>query len=1218
MTQRATIRVLLVEDNPGDARLVEILLSEADSPSSFEVTQVGRLDEALECLNQQDFDVVLLDLLLPDSGGLKTVDRVRTVAPGAPVVVLSGQADENVALQALQSGAQDYLIKGQGDGDLIARTIRYSIERQRTEETLRRSEERFRLLVDGVQDYAIFMLDPHGRVATWNDGAQHITGYEAQEIIGEHFSRFYTEEDISQGKPEFELEVAAAEGRYEEEGLRVRKDGSRFWASTVITALRDEAANLRGFSKVTRDITERKRAEEALRRSLKELADMKFAIDESAIVATTDQRGTITYVNEKFCEISKYSREELLGQDHRIINSGYHEKSFIRNLWRTVAQGKVWRGELRNQAKDGSIYWVDTTIVPFLNEAGKPYQYVAIRYDVTERKNAEEALRRSERSLAVAQRIANIGNFDYDVARDEAYWSEELYRIFGYAPEHFVPRYKTFLSRVHPDDRDFLRRAVREALRGGGSKIIQYRIVRSDGEVRYVESQYEVNRDGERPLGIIGTVQDITARRKAELMLREAEAKYRALVEQMPAVTYMDAIDSASTNLYTSPQIEEMLGFAPQEWMADPELFAKRLHPDDRERVLAEHLRTNETGEPFRMEYRLIARDGRVVWVRDEAVVVRDEAGRPQFWQGVMLDVTERKQAEEALRQNEERFRSLVQNASDVITILDEDGTILYDSPAIERVLGYEPGERVGKPASKYFHPEDVEQVKRSFARALEQIGVRPPLEFRIRHKNGSWRYVEVTRTNLLDDPAVRGVVSNSRDVTERKRLEEQLHHQAFHDHLTGLANRALFMDRLGHALTRLSRRDASVAVLFLDLDNFKVINDSLGHEYGDQLLVAVGERLRGLLRSEDTVARLGGDEFTVLLEDVSSSTQATRVAERITEAFRLPFSLEGQELFVTASVGIALSATGSQRPQEILRDADVAMYQAKTMGKARYAVFEPSMNAGARARLELENDLRRAIEAGEFRVFYQPKVVLGSGRIAGVEALVRWEHPSRGLVSPHEFIPVAEETGLIIPIGTWILGEACRQACRWQEQYPSASPLLMNVNLSARQFRQLDLVEEVARVLRETGLNPSSLELEMTESVMLDDVNTTGETLRQLKDLGVRIALDDFGTGYSSLSYLTRVPVDTLKIDRSFVGRLGHEVEATAIVQTIITLAKELGMEVVAEGVERVEQLAQLREMECDLAQGYYFARPLSRKSMPELLAGGAQPRASYLLKTD
>jgi PAS domain S-box-containing protein len=389
MTQVATVRVLLVEDNPGDARLVEILLSESDSSADFELTHAERFAEALERLEETTFEVILLDLSLPDSSGLETVSRMRAAAPRTPMVVLSGQDDEEVALRAVQQGAQDYLIKGQGDGNLMARTIRYAIERQRSEEELRQSEERFRLLVEGVEDYAIFMLDPAGRVVSWNEGAERIQGYRVWEVIGEHFSVFYTQEDVERGLPEEELRVAAVEGRYKKEGLRVRKDGSRFWADVTIAALTDEAGNLRGFSQVTRDITAYKEAEEALHSSLRELADLKAALDESAIVAITDEHGKITYVNDKFCEISKYYREELLGQDHRILNSGYHSKEFIEDLWSTIARGDVWRGEIRNRARDGSPYWIDITIVPFLDERGKPDQYFAISNDITRYKEAE-------------------------------------------------------------------------------------------------------------------------------------------------------------------------------------------------------------------------------------------------------------------------------------------------------------------------------------------------------------------------------------------------------------------------------------------------------------------------------------------------------------------------------------------------------------------------------------------------------------------------------------------------------------------------------------------------------------------------------------------------------------------------------------------------------------------------------------------------------------
>ncbi|HEV2762710.1 MAG TPA: EAL domain-containing protein, partial [Pyrinomonadaceae bacterium] len=434
-----------------------------------------------------------------------------------------------------------------------------------------------------------------------------------------------------------------------------------------------------------------------------------------------------------------------------------------------------------------------------------------------------------------------------------------------------------------------------------------------------------------------------------------------------------------------------------------------------------------------------------------------------------------------------------------------------------------------------------------------------------------------------------------TREVAERKQIEEQLLHNAFHDGLTGLANRALFMDHLQLALGRARRHESyRFAVLFLDLDRFKVINDSLGHMAGDQLLVEIARRLEAVMRPGDTVSRLGGDEFAVLLDDLGGAGEAEEVAGRLQRELSASCDLGGHEVFTTVSTGIVLSSADYHRPEELLRDADTAMYRAKKLGKARHEVFEQAMHARAMNLLGLERDLRWAVERRELFLQYQPIVSLDTGALRGFEALVRWQHPERGLIPPAEFIPIAEETGLIIPIGRWVLGEACRQMSRWQQLSPAGGPLPMNVNLSGKQFTQPDLIDQIREVLRETGLDPRSLKLEITESVVMENIETATRTLEQLRALGVELGIDDFGTGYSSLSYLQRFPVGTLKIDRSFISRITESDGTAEIVRTIMKLAQTLGMDVVAEGVETEQQRARLRALECESGQGYYFSRPM------------------------
>ena len=445
-------------------------------------------------------------------------------------------------------------------------------------------------------------------------------------------------------------------------------------------------------------------------------------------------------------------------------------------------------------------------------------------------------------------------------------------------------------------------------------------------------------------------------------------------------------------------------------------------------------------------------------------------------------------------------------------------------------------------------------------------------------------------------------------NIAQRQQSEELLRHNAFHDGLTNLPNRALFMNRLGHALKRTKRhKDYLFAVLFLDLDRFKVVNDSLGHMVGDQLLVAIARCLESCLRPEDTVARLGGDEFAILLNNIKDVSDAIRVVQRIQEKLTLPFNLSGQEVFTSTSVGIALSTTDYNQPEELLRDADTAMYRAKALGKARYQVFNTAMHDNVVKLLQLENSLRWAVERQELRIHYQPIVSLLTGRITGFEALVRWQHPDRGLVFPDEFISVAEETGVIIPIGYWVLGEACRQTRAWQLQFPENS-LTISVNFSSKQFLQPDLIEQISQILQETGLDARSLKLEITESVIMENLESATAMLLQLRNLGVELHLDDFGTGYSSLNYLHRFPVNVLKVDRSFISRMGVIGEKAEIVRTIITLAHNLGIDVTAEGLETAEQLAQLRALQCTHGQGYFFFKPTDNEAAGALIAKGLQ----------
>jgi diguanylate cyclase (GGDEF)-like protein/PAS domain S-box-containing protein len=554
------------------------------------------------------------------------------------------------------------------------------------------------------------------------------------------------------------------------------------------------------------------------------------------------------------------------------------------------------------------------------------------------------------------------------------------------------------------------------------------------------------------------------------------------------------------------------------------------------------------------------------------------------------------------LRESEQRFRALVHHASDVFTVIGADAVIRYQSPAIEQVLGYPTGHIIGRSFLDLVELDDQDVARRLFEQARLRPGLPTVGEVRMRplgDGQAALRF-EMTATDLLDDPTVRGLVLNYSDITERAQYEERLTQQAFHDGLTGLPNRALFQDRLERALCH---RGKTVGLLFIDLDHFKVINDSLGHDAGDELLREVAQRLTGCMRDGDTLARLGGDEFTVMMPDIADAQTAEVVAKRIERQLRPPFELPGQSVFVTASIGIATGVALQDRSEALLRDADAAMYEAKAHGRAGHALFDTSMHTRAVTRLAIETDLRRAIDNDQLELHYQPIMWLEANQIVGVEALVRWRRPDGILVPPGDFIPVAEETELIHRIGRWVLHEACGQLTRWRADMPQAAGLSMSVNVSARQLRDASLIEDVESALRETGLDPFSLILELTESAMVESFEGALAILQKLKWMSVQLAMDDFGTGYSSLSSLSQLPLDILKIDQSFVARVDRDAGSRAIVYAIGSLANALGVRVIGEGIETAAQMSTLIELNCNHGQGFFLARPAPPQDLAAML---------------
>jgi diguanylate cyclase (GGDEF)-like protein/PAS domain S-box-containing protein len=927
-----------------------------------------------------------------------------------------------------------------------------------------------------------------------------------------------------------------------------------------------------------------------------ELDLAREAFDRTAVglaVATLD--GVFRQMNRAFCAIVGYERDELIGRPFSAITHPddlAHDEEILRAL-RSGADTST-TADKRYVRKDGSEVWVRRTTAVVRDAAGEPSYLVGAYVDLTEQHSKDRALHQAHAFLRAIVETSPIAIYTTDREGRVTFWNSAAERTFGFSAAQAMGRLPPFIP---PNRADEARALGARVLAGEVLDGLQLERVRADGCAIGIRSSVAPLRDAEdRVIGVLVACVDVTdARRAAEELERHLHFT-RALLDAIPNPVYYK--DREGRYRVHNRAWAELFGGG-RDWLGKtvfdmyPADIAAAHH--ERDRTLLE--RPSSTTYEMLMPTSL----GETRQMLYNKVSFVDRQGEVGGLIGVVTDVTRYKETERALEASEARFRVLTESSLDLISVIDADGTFRYQSAALRSLLGYDPAETVGRNVFELVHRDDAEHMRAAMRRIIETRQSSSPVELRFRHRDGAWRVFESLGTNCLDNPHIRGVVFNSRDVTDRKIIQQRIQHLAYHDNLTGLPNRSLLQDRLAHAIARAERSHRKVAVLFIDLDNFKNINDTLGHDVGDELLRQVSRRLSECVRVEDTIARQGGDEFIVLLDSLEDSRGASLVAQKVLNALRRPLALGATEQHVSASVGISLYPEDGRDAQTLMKNADTAMFHGKSLGKNTYQFFTSQMNIAVKRRMTLESALRRAVMQKDFVLHYQPQINLETGEVIAVEALVRWKTEDSGTVMPGDFIPLAEETGLINEIGEWVLREGCRQAKEWQDQGLPARR--MAVNLSARQFADRGFFDMVTRVLADTRLDPSCLELEITESQVMRQTEGVMTLLNRLSKMGVQLAIDDFGTGYSSLSYLKRLPIQKLKIDQSFIRDITVDPNDTAIVVAIINMARSLDLETIAEGVETAGQLALLRSKGCRMGQGFYFSAPLRAEALYPLL---------------
>ena len=1050
----------------------------------------------------------------------------------------------------------------------------------------------------------------------WSEGAEAVFGYTAAEFMANQqlwISRI-PQEDVDLAVLPSASYLQHTNIDYKE--YRFHDPDNRWrWIASTAKAQYDEKSQSWRVTIIDTDISQRKALELELQNSQDKLADI---LENTAACIVRYRIYADNHYHYEFWSagaeaVFGYPAEAFMADPKLWISCIVPEdiKQIIRYSYQRYFTEPSLYKEYRFRHKDGSIRWIASASTAWRDEADDCWVVTVIDTDISDRKQTEENLRRYERIFSTNSDGIALLNRDLTYRLVNQTYLDR----FGLSPAEVLGQ---SAEKILGEDNFQQALPYLESCLSGQS--VQYERWFDYATIghQFISVTYAPYREltGEVS-GIVVSIRLLTDLKRAEAALR-AE---RDLLNQVmnTSVAAIIVFDPQEQVLFANHQAEEIMGLSQQEMLQRSYNDPVWCHTDingqpwpDEQQPLRQVM---VTGEPiFDVRISILRPDGQRRLLSINGAPVKDDQGQIINLVFTVNDITEQVNAEWALRESEARFRLLAENISDLVCLHDLDGTYRYVSQSCKAIMGYEPEELLGTSPYDLLHPEH-RTLGYPASQSLAIFHQTGPITYRMRCKSGRYIWLETLTKPILDH---RGhpiqIQTTSRDVTEKIEMQSKLEHDALHDALTGLPNRSLLMERLDLALERCHRhQDFHFAVLFLDLDRFKVINDSLGHQVGDVLLIAFAQKLKALIRNLDVAARLSGDEFILLLEGIDSVQDAVHIAERILLELQTPFEIAGREIFINTSIGIATSTPQYRHGADLLRDADIAMYRAKANGKACYAIFDPAMHLKVLQEMHLENALRRALEHQQFVLYYQPILSLKTGRLKGFEVLIRWLHPQQGIILPSKFISLAEETGIIVPLGQWILATACQQLKAWQHQFPVAASLSISVNLSARQFQEERLLEQLDMALANSQLQPSSLLLEITESILIEDVESVLDFLRVLQQRGIRLSIDDFGTGYSSLSYLHQFPFSYLKIDRVFIAPIGNGENNHGIVKSIVALSDSLGLDVIAEGIETPAQLAAMQQLGCEYGQGFLFDRPLTVEQVESLLAGSA----TYDLRT-